>query len=96
MLLDDVFGGGTPLGSPSPGGSCNAQPWSGAGPAPAPGNPVSEDQRVVLDSLQGETLTAEEVAERTGLGLGVTLAALTTLELGGSIRRCPGGLHERT
>jgi DNA processing protein len=95
MLLEDVFGGGAPLGSAAPDGSGAAQPWTGARPAPASAKLVSEDQQVVLGSLQGETLTAEEVADRTGLGLGVTLAALTTLELDGSIRRCPGGLHER-
>ena len=90
MVLEDVFGHGAPLGAPPPDGS---------GPSPSPRgpqpSPVSADQRAVLGALEGETLTAEEVAERTGLGLGVTLAALTTLELDGAIRRGPGGLHGR-
>lgn len=90
MVLEDVFGDGAPLGAPAPDGS---------GPSPSPRgprpSPVSTDQRAVLGALEGETLTAEEVADRTGLGLGVTLAALTTLELDGAIRRGPGGLHGR-
>ncbi|MDA8959717.1 DNA-processing protein DprA [bacterium] len=53
-------------------------------------------QRAVLRSLQGETLTAAEVAERTGHDLHLTLAALTTLELDGAVRRGVGGLHELT
>jgi len=91
MVLEDVFGDGAPFGTGRPQPPDPTRALS----TPKPGLD-SPDQAAVLDSLMGETLTAEEVAERTGLGLGVTLAALTTLELDGAIRRSPGGLHERT
>lgn len=48
----------------------------------------------LIDALRGETLGAEDIAERIGAGLGATLSQLTTLELRGAIRRCPGGLYE--
>jgi len=91
MVLEDVFGDGQPFGA-----RASHEPGpAGPPPGPRPG-PATPDERAVVESLRGETLTAEEVADRTGLGLGRTLAALTTLELDGAIRRGPGGLHERT
>ena len=60
--------------------------------------PRAEDplQLAILRALQGETLTPAEVAERAGLDLHVTLAALTGLELDGIVRRGAGGLHGLT
>lgn len=66
-----------------------------AGP-PAPADSGGDrDPRAepVLAGLLGETLRAEELAERIGLDLGAVLALLSELELDGRVVRSPGGLY---
>ena len=46
----------------------------------------------LLVALRGETLTADELAQRLGSSTAETLVALVELELSGSIVRGPGGL----
>lgn len=97
MLMEDVFGDRAPLAlHPAAAAEGLDQPQPDRAPLvrTAP-QPDDADQRAVLEALRGETLTASEVEERTGLGLGVVMAVLTTLELDGAILRRPGGLHER-
>ncbi|MFT4537762.1 MAG: DNA processing protein [Planctomycetota bacterium] len=48
---------------------------------------------VLLDALQGETLSADELAQRLGWDVGRTLAELANFELDGFLRRGPGGLY---
>jgi DNA processing protein len=47
----------------------------------------------LLDALRGETLTADELAQRLGTSTAETLVALIELELAGTIARGPGGLY---
>ena len=53
---------------------------------PRPAHPI-------LAALRGETLTADELAQRLGQGTPETLVALIDLELSGAIARGPGGLY---
>jgi DNA processing protein len=46
----------------------------------------------LLAALRGETLTADELAERTGLSLPRVLAELVGFEMDGRVARSPGGL----
>ncbi len=46
----------------------------------------------LLAALRGETLTADELALRTGGGLSHVLAELVALEIDGRVARSPGGL----
>lgn len=46
----------------------------------------------LLRALRGETLTADELAQRTGGATPEVLVRLVELELGGAIVRAPGGL----
>ena len=45
-----------------------------------------------LTHLRGETLTADELAERSGLPVSDLLAQLVQMELAGRVARGPGGL----
>jgi DNA processing protein len=45
-----------------------------------------------LTHLRGETLTADELAERSGVPVSELLARLVELELAGRVARGPGGL----
>lgn len=47
----------------------------------------------LLAALQGETLTADELAERVGQGIAVVLTELVRLELAERVVRGPGGLY---
>lgn len=85
MLLEDVYGlarsaeGGAPAGSP--------------GTASLPEG-LEQVGREVRAALEGESLTAAELSERTGVDLQAVLATLAVLELEGALRRAPGGLHQ--
>ena len=81
MLLDDLFGE-TEL---FPTGSTDDGITSGRNPL----------ESAILEALTGETRTASEVAKAVAREVPETLAALTTLELGGAVRRAPGGLYHR-
>ncbi len=50
----------------------------------------------LLTALEGETLTADELATRTERSLPAVLAELVRLELGGFVSRAPGGLFRLT
>lgn len=54
--------------------------------------PAPRTADAVLDALDGETLTADELATRLELPLPRLLARLTELELGERVVRAPGGL----
>ena len=83
MLLDDLYGAGEwrqgPEGESARGG--------------APSASRSPLEASVLQVLTGETMTAAEVAAKVQRGVKEALGALTTLELGGAVRRAPGGLY---
>jgi DNA processing protein len=69
--------------------------------AEAPADPnaaprVSKFQAAILESLQGETLTADELLVRVRGGLTELLTALVELELHGLVARGPGGLFRRS
>ena len=66
-------------------------PDAGDGPQPT----WSPEERRLLDALEGETLAPADVAVRAEVDLGAALAALTSLELAGAVRRVPGGLYGR-
>lgn len=53
----------------------------------------AEPPDAVLGALTGETLLAEEVAQRTGVSLPEALARLAELELEGRVQRAPGALY---
>ncbi|MBI1383097.1 MAG: DNA-protecting protein DprA [Planctomycetaceae bacterium] len=53
----------------------------------------SEPEDPVMGALTGETLLAEEVAERAGVALSEALARLAELELDGRVQRAPGALY---
>jgi DNA processing protein len=66
--------------------------WAPAGPAPdAPRRAESALER----ALSGETLTADELALRSGRELAEVLTELVELELAGAVVRAPGGLYRR-
>jgi DNA processing protein len=84
QLLDDLFGRG---------GMAQA---SGAGTTAArPGPTLGTLSCALFDTLEGETATAGELAERLAAEVGPVLAALVELELDGFVRRAPGGLYSR-
>jgi DNA processing protein len=56
----------------------------------------SDFARRVLRTLQGETLTADEVAERLRADVAEVLTELVELELVGDVARGAGGLYRRT
>jgi len=58
--------------------------------AGAPANALARD---LLTALRGETLGADELAERLGRDTGEVLTALVGLELEGAVVRGPGGLY---
>jgi len=61
-----------------------------AGPTErAPEAPAREP---LLFALRGETLTADELAQRTGEATPAVLVRLVELELAGAVVRAPGGL----
>jgi DNA processing protein len=60
--------------------------------------PVREERRKrpaspLLAALEGQTLTADELARSLARPVGDVLAELVELELGGAIVRGPGGLY---
>jgi DNA processing protein len=55
----------------------------------------SELARRVLAALEGETLTAEQVAARLGRNLAPVLVEIVALEMDGRLDRTPGGLYRR-
>lgn len=92
----DLPGGG-PSESGARGGVAPAHGSSAAGRS-APGDPPAAGEDVahrVLGALEGESLTAAEVADRCEMSLPSSLATLTWLELDGAVRRAPGGLYQR-
>lgn len=61
-----------------------------------PEQPVLEgDAALVWNSLGSEALGADELSIRTGLSMGELLAALTEMELEGTVNPLPGGKYER-
>jgi len=56
---------------------------------------VSETGRRVLASLEGETLSAEQIASRLGRNLAPVLVEIVGLEMAGRLDRTPGGLYRR-
>lgn len=80
MLIEDLYGHQA------------GDPPDTAGTPESQGH-ADEHLTPLVTALRGETLTAAELAEQTGRDLGETLAHLTTLELDGVVRRCPGGLY---
>ena len=57
------------------------------------GEEATDPHHPLLAALRGETLSADELAERLGGELAPTLAELARLELDGVLRRGPGGLY---
>ncbi len=55
----------------------------------------SEPARRVLAALEGETLTAEQIAGRLGRNLAPVLVEIVGLEMAGRLDRTPGGLYRR-
>lgn len=68
------------------------EPAVAAGPRPA--DPPAA-LRPVLDAMGVDPIAAGLVAERAGLEIGATLAALTRLEMAGLVRMVPGRLWQR-
>jgi DNA processing protein len=66
---------------------------AGRAPEAASRMPLDARRERLLAGLLGETLRAEELAERTGTGLSECLALLSELELDGRVVRAPGGLY---
>lgn len=62
----------------------------GPGPGLARASPV---QQALAEALQGETLTPDELAERTAEDLAAVLTALVELELAGAVVRGAGSLY---
>jgi DNA processing protein len=60
--------------------------------APETRTPEAPESEPILAALQGETLTADELAQRTRCETPAVLVRLVELELAGSIVRAPGGL----
>jgi len=56
---------------------------------------VSEVGRRVLAALEGETLSAEQIASRLGRDLAPVLVEIVGLEMAGRLDRTPGGLYRR-
>lgn len=55
--------------------------------------PQDKDAGRIFDTLQGETLDINDLAERTGLPVPALLAHMAQMELGGLVTRGPGGLY---
>lgn len=62
------------------------------GRAPLRGEDPPEPAHPLVRALRGETLTADELAQRLGRPVAEVLIALVELELAGSVARGPGGL----
>ena len=69
-----------------------ADPGSVPVPSQAP-RPQNEDAARIFDTLQGETLDINELAQRTCLPIPAVLAHVAQMELGGLVTRGPGGLY---
>jgi DNA processing protein len=54
---------------------------------------LSKDGMRIIEALRGETLSADELAERTGCALTSVLVELVALEMEGAVVRGPGGLY---
>lgn len=63
------------------------------GPRPSQGPEVTGLGREVLEQLRGETLTPDELAERSSRDLAEVLTALVQLELAGAVVRGAGSLY---
>jgi len=57
---------------------------------------LGPDEERVYNALAGEPLTAEEIAERTGLPYAAVARALLELSLAGMVEEVPGGRYIRT
>ena len=55
----------------------------------------SDLARRVLATLEGETLTAEQISARLGRNLAPVLVEIVALEMAGRLDRTPGGLYRR-
>ena len=62
----------------------------------APGAGLDEGARAVYGALAGEPLSAEEIAERTGLPYALVAKVLLELSLAGLVQETPGGRYFRT
>ena len=51
----------------------------------------SGDDRVIMNSIAGEELRPDEIAEKSGLKVQKVLALLTLLEIRGALKQLPGG-----
>lgn len=78
-LLEDLYG--------------SAAPMDGKEGAPITGPTDPLGQRLIA-ALRGETLGAEELAQRSGDALESVLGRLVELELDGRLLRAPGGLYQ--
>lgn len=78
------------LGLPGPPASTGSSAGSSRGPRAREDRPGSAP---VLAALRGETLGADELAERLGRDARDVLTELVQLELAGRVHRCPGGLY---
>jgi len=85
QLLRD---GATPVGSP---GELLEDLFGLVPPQASP----PEEASALVAALEGETLTADELATRLALPVGDALAELLELELAGRVVRAPGGLYRR-
>ncbi len=54
---------------------------------------LSKDAVKIIEALRGETLSADELADRTGCALSFVLVELVTLEMDGGVVRGAGGLY---
>lgn len=69
----------------------------GSAPASAPRErlPLTDDEQRLFDIFGNEPISAEALAEKSGLQSGELSLLLTNLELSGAIRRMPGKQYEK-
>ena len=56
---------------------------------------LSDRQRVIVEQLDGEPVTVDQLVERCGLDAGVVLQELTFLSLKGVVKRVEGQTFAR-
>ena len=66
---------------------------AGEAPAPAPAQPLTEDQRVVLEQLGTRRLSADQVARKLGWGVARVAGVLVGMEVEGRVRLVAGGRY---
>ena len=69
------------------------EPQPAGPPSPVPN--VSDTDRQILDALNGQTLGADELCDRTSLPASAVQSALTLMNLKGLVRRVGGNRFER-